>query len=503
MESRFESLWIDTTPKTAFSSLVGTIEADVCIVGGGIAGLISAYFLMKAGKKVVVVEANRISTGTTAYTTAKVTSLHGAKYSFLKKNFGLKNAKIYASSQEWAIQKLRKIVAKEKIDCDLLEANAYLYTNESNKIGEMNSEYDVLKELGLSVSLVNEIQELPFAIKKALKLPHQVSFHPRKFLLAMAKILTENGCLIFENSPITSLTENHRCELQSETGKVIARDTVIATNYPIKDTNLLFTRMGQRRSYALAVEVNQNFGDDMYIGLGKDEFTLRSYRYKGKQILILGGQDHLVGDNLDTDIHHRKLEALARKQLSVERVKYKWSAQDTSPLDRVPYIGKLPLTKHFYITTGYGEWGMTTSIVSAQLLTDLILNKKNEWEKLYSPARLNIKASLGNTLEMWKQLVKGFSSYLTRNDSSALETMNSGEGRIINKNGEKIAVYKDKQNTLCALSAVCTHLHCIVEFNTAEQTWDCPCHGSRFATSGKVIRGPATKALEKKELSVK
>jgi len=238
----------------------------------------------------------------------------------------------------------------------------------------------------------------------------------------------------------------------------------------------------------------------MYIGLGKDEFTLRSYTLKGKQVLILGGVVHPVGDNPNTDRHYKKLEALVRKKLTVKSIKYKWSAQDAAPLDRVPYIGKLPLTKHFYITTGYGEWGMTTSIVSARLLCDLIKNKKNEWEKLYSPARINSKASLGGILEMGKQVFKGYSSYLTRTDNSDLKTMKPGEGRIINKDGDKIAVYKDTKNTLCALSAVCTHLHCIVEFNSAEHTWDCPCHGSRFATSGEVIHGPAVEALKKKNV---
>ncbi len=502
MESKFESLWLASSSQTTYPVLEREIDADVAIIGGGIAGLMAAYSLTREGKKVVVLETNRIATGTTGYTTAKVTSLHDAKYHFIKENFGIERAKIYGDSNQWAIAELEKIVRAEEIDCAFMRAISFLYTNDPQNFAQLENEYKTAKEIGLPASLAENIPGMPFGVKKALKFSNQAEFHPRNFLIAIAKIITKNGGHIFENSKVEKIKDGEPCAVITAAGKVKATGIIVATNYPIYDTGLLFLKMGQMRSYALAFQTNDEVSPEMFIGLGDEELTIRTYQENKKRWVIVGGEAHPVGQTANTDEKYKKMEELARKYFKVQTIDYKWSAQDAAPLDRIPLIGKMPFSRHVFVTTGYNEWGMTTSIMSAKLLTDLILKKENAWQELYSPSRLNVKAMLGKTFEHMIQLTKGYAAYIVRHDDKNLSKMKVGEGRIINSQGEKIAVCKDDHGKLCALSGVCTHLGCIVQWNKAEMSWDCPCHGSRFDLNGTVIHGPAVKNLEKKEIDV-
>lgn len=501
MESRYDSVWIATSGQTKYSMLKGTVEVDVVVIGGGIAGLTAAYFLAKEGKKVAVVEANRIVTGTSGFTTAKITSVHGRKLSFLKANFGLKNTKIYSESNEWAIDEYERIIKTEKISCEFSREDVFLYTNHEKNIEQLENEFQIAQEIGLPVELKKDVQGLPFSIRQAIKFPNQAQFHPRKFLLKLAEIIQKNGGVIFENSRVVKVSDGEPAEVETTEGIIRAKKVIVATNYPIFDKALLFLRMGQFRSYALAFKSKSNISTNMFVGVGEDEFTVRTYEEKGTQWIIIGGEAHRVGEQVDTRKCYQRLETLVKEKFNVTDFEYKWSAQDASPNDQVPYIGKMPFTKHIYVTTGYGEWGMTTSMVSAKLLSDLINKREYAWADLYSPSRINIQASLKNSLEMGKEVIKGFGSYLTKNDSSDFSTMKKGEGRVVNYKRQKVAVCRDEQGKLCALSAVCTHLDCIVDWNNAEMTWDCPCHGSRFTKDGEVIHGPAIQPLAKKVIS--
>jgi len=470
MESHFESLWLSTSNTTSFQDLRGDLDVDVVIIGGGMAGIMAAYDLTKEHKKVALLEANRIATGTSGFT------------------------------NQWAIQRLEEIVREEHIDCAFHRADALLYTNDEAKYDEIKNEFAVAKEIGLPASFEKNVTGLPFPIKTALRFSNQAYFHPRKFILALADCITKNDGYIFENSKVEKIADGEVCVVTTSNGKIKAKKVIVATNYPIYDTGLLFLRMGQMRSYALAFHTDDEISSDMFIGLGDDEITVRTYKEAASQWVIVGGQSHPVGSTQNTDLKYKKLEEIARKSFTIKNIDYKWSAQDASPLDRVPYIGKMPFSKNIFVTTGYSEWGMTTSILSAKVLSDCINEKENPWKEFYSPARLNFQAAAGKVLEQGKHVFKGLSAHLTRHDDADLSHLHSGEARIIDYNGQKVAVSKDEHGKVRALSAVCTHLGCIVEWNKAEKSWDCPCHGSRFDATGKVIHGPAIKNLEKKDI---
>lgn len=497
MESLHESLWIATSPETTYRALDKPLTVDVAIIGGGIAGLNAAYFLINEGKSVAVLESQRIATGTTGFTTAKITSLHETKLSYLYFKHGKEVAKKYAESHEWAVRELERIVVTRAISCDFKKVRAYLYTNKTNEKKTILEEYAVAKDIGLSVDYEKNVTDFPFGAAGAIKLENQAIFHPRKYVLGIADIITNTGGFIAENTKVSDVHGENPVVVSTAVGDVHATDVIIATNYPIVDKAFFYMRMNQTRSYAIAVRTKQRIRpDNIYMGVAPDEPTVRTHSEGEKEWVILGGEVHTSGEG-DTRKYYENLENITRNLMTVDSVDYRWSAQDSTPIDMLPFIGKMPQTDHVYVTTGFGEWGMTTSVVSAKILTDLIRNRKNPWTEIYSPARVNL--FMDRLVEMGKHTLSGFSGYITGSDQE-LKALKPNEGTVITGNGKKLAVYKDKDGKLHARSAACTHMGCIVAWNTAEKSWDCPCHGSRFTKEGKVIRAPAIDDLPEEKL---
>jgi glycine/D-amino acid oxidase-like deaminating enzyme/nitrite reductase/ring-hydroxylating ferredoxin subunit len=494
------SLWVDTTSETAYSKLSGKRKVDVAVVGGGFAGIATAYYLTQLGKKVAVIEAFRIVSATSGYTTAKVTSLHGLIYDFLLKNYGEEKARIYAESNQWAIAEIAKISKKEHIPCDFSSDDAFTFTSDKEKIADIQKEVEAAQRLGLPATYEENINRFPFAIQSAVKFSNQALFHPRKFLLGLAKKIVKNGGTIFENTRAKDIKEGKECEVITESGSVIAKDVVIATNYPFVDKGFFSARMNQMRSYAFGVTIQGTIPKGMYYGVSKNELSIRPYNIDSKEGLVIGGEDHVVGDGSDGRKHFLALQQQIGNLLSPKSFDYHWAAQDSSPLDRVPFIGRQnTLAKHIYVITGFDEWGMTKGMLSAKIISDLITGKENEWSSLYDPTRIHLKGVGEKFIQIGKQALKGYGKRVQPLDHTVRGLVKE-DGRVIDKKGKKIAVYKDVNGLLHAVSAVCTHLGCIVDFNKGEQTWDCPCHGSRFSKFGKVINGPAVKDLPKESL---
>lgn len=494
-----ESIWVDTTPKTNYPTLPSDLQTDVCVVGAGIAGLTAAYLLSKAGKKVVLIEALKIAGGTSGYTTAKITSLHGLIYDFLITHFGREKAKIYGDSNEWAVGEYVRIIEEEKIECNLTRADAYTYT--SGNTNDIHKEFEAAKKLNLLVSYEEDVQ-LPFITFKAgVKFANQAHFHPRKYLLSLAEIIIKHNGQIFENTRALDIQENGKIKVICNHGTVTASDVVMATNYPFYDKNFFFLKMQQSRSYAYAIEPKISDFEAMILGMGKDEPSVRPFKERDKSWLIVGGGERILGVSEDVNQQFFKLQELVEKLFEKPVFGYRWMAQDSTPIDRLPYIGRLhSKSGHLYVTTGFDKWGMTKSLVSARLLTDLILGNKNPWAELYDPGRLNLTASVGKFFSFGENVVRGFGAKLFGGESDDLGSLPKNQGKIIKRNGEQIAVYKDEKGEIQAVSAVCTHMGCIVGWNNEAKTWDCPCHGSRFDPTGKVIQGPAVKNLEKKKI---
>lgn len=499
LPQKIESLWTGTSGQTNYPELKGKVKAGVAIIGGGIAGLNAAYYLTQLGYEVTVIEAGRIATGTSGNTTAKITSQHELKYTHLKKHFRA-GAKLYAESNQWAIGEYKRIIDKEAIKCDFRSAPAYTYVMKEDTLSEVEKEVEIAKGLGLPASFVDSVEGLPFAIKGAVKFDDQAFFHPRKYLLAVAEVIKRQGGHIYEKSRVTEVKEGDSCIVRTDQGSVAAKHVIVATNYPIYDKGMYFTRLSQMRSYALAAKLENSMPEGMFINIDDLGLSFRPHIMDQETWYVIGGEDHVVGEESDSSDHYQKLEQLARERFNISAIDFKWAAQDSVPADRVPYIGRMPLTKNIYVTTGYAEWGMTTSLVSGRLLADLIDGKENEWAGLYDPSRIKPVASAKEMAKEGIRTAKGVVRHLTERKEVDVESLMPEEGKIFTKNGEKLAVSKDKDGNVKAVSAVCTHLGCIVAWNNNDKSWDCPCHGSRFKPDGEVITGPAFTPLEKKDL---
>lgn len=490
------SLWQDTTPETEFPELQKDQGSDVVIIGGGLAGITAAYYLTKKGKKVTILEAFRIATGTSGNTTAKLSSLHGLMYDYLIKTFGIYKAKIYARSNEWAIRETEKIIKEEKIECDYKNGDAFTYTNDNNYFEKIKKEVDACQKLGLPAVYEENINSY-FPMKAAIKMRNQGQYHPRKFLLQLAKIIIKNGGTIYENTRALDINEGDPNEIITDKGHIKAKEVIIATNYPFYDKGMFFSRMDQWRSYAYGIKIDKNPSPDMFIGVGKDWLSIRSHREGSTDWLIVGGESHPAANGGNAAEHYKNLEKLMYKFLPVKSINYRWASQDSSPIDHVPYIGKEnPMSKHIYIITGFYKWGLTKSIIAAQIMSDLIEGRNNEWLELYNTSR--IKVSPKKLVEQGKQVARGYLGHIKKNKKDKIP-LKINEGKVIDKNGEKIGVYRDEKG-LHAVSAVCTHMGCIVEWNSGDLIWDCPCHGSQYSKDGKVLRGPAVKNLAQKDV---
>lgn len=494
-----KSYWIASTPETSYPSLKGEVEVDVAIVGGGIAGIIAAYLLKKSGKTVALIEAKRLVEEVTGKTTAKLTSLHTLIYKYLIDHFGKSGAKQYADAQEAAIKLVDDLSQKLQIDCDFTRSPAYTYTQTEENLSEIKEEVEAAQSLGLPASFVTQTP-LPFEIKGAVKFESQAHFHPRKFLLPLAQLINGDGSLIFENTRITDIKEGEPHTVSYNKGTIKAKDVIVATHFPILNDGFYYARLRPRRSYVYAVKVKGHFPEGMFINTEEPLFSVRPQSVNGEQILIITGEKHRTGEENNTISCYQDLEKIIQDHFEVEEFLYHWSTQDNDTLDCVPYIGKYtPNSKHLFVATGFGGWGMTNGIASGIILSDLILGKKNPWASLFDPNRVKLPESAKNFLESNGIVMKHFlEDKLKELVIINLDEIPRGEGKVGKLNGQNMAVYKDEQGEIHTLSPNCSHMGCVLSFNNAEKSWDCPCHGSRFDTDGKVLHSPATINLEKK-----
>jgi glycine/D-amino acid oxidase-like deaminating enzyme/nitrite reductase/ring-hydroxylating ferredoxin subunit len=495
------SLWIATTPETNFPTLSGDLTVDVAVIGGGITGIATAYELKQAGATVAVVEAGRVVKSVTGNTTAKITSLHGLIYDHLVSEFGEEKARIYADAQESGKEKIASLVEQLGIDCDFRRASAYTYTLDEEESEQITREVEAAKKLGLPAFYADET-DLPFKVRAAVRLDNQAQFHPRKYLLALAGQIPGDGSYIFEQTRVLDVEDAAPCLVKTEHGTIKARSVVIATHFPYPDPKLYFAAMYPMRSYVLGCRLNGPAPQGMYVSTGTPHNSIRSNPDGEGEIVMLGGEHHKTGQGGDTRERYQRLEKWARGNFDIASVEFRWSTQDNNTVDRVPYIGKISTgSEHLYVATGFAGWGMTNSHVAAQLLSDMILGRDNPWIELFDPSRFKPITSARDFIRENMNVAKEFmADRVSTPELEDLSELPTGGGEVIEWKGERVAVYKDEAGKVFSCSAVCTHMGCIVHWNSAEKSWDCPCHGSRFNYEGQVIQGPANKALEKKSL---
>lgn len=493
-----QSYWMASTHQSEHPVLNEDIKVDVAIIGGGIAGISTAYFLNKHKVNAAILEADHILQGTTGHTTAKITSQHELIYNKIKSQMGEELAKQYAEANEKAIRMIEKIASENNIDCDFVSQSAYAYTQDNKYVEKISDEVKVASSLGIKAEYVEEI---PFSIpiKAAIRFDNQAQFHPRKFLIPLAKKIADDGIQIYEQTRIVDIEESDADEyvlITNKGNKVTASNVIIASHYPCYNKHgLYFSRIYPERSYVVAIKAKEKYPEGMYINLEEPARSLRNQISEQGELILVGGDHHKTGQGEDTILHYEALIDFANHIFTVEDIPYRWSTQDCMTLDHLPYVGHFTAkTPNMYIATGYGKWGMTNSIASAMILSDLIVKGDSPWQDVYNPSRQTIAASAKNfvveNFNVAKELIGGKLSTLPTD-----EDIKPGEGKIIEANGQKAGAYRDEQGTLHVVDTTCTHMGCELSWNSAEKTWDCPCHGSRFTYEGDVVENPANRPL--------
>jgi glycine/D-amino acid oxidase-like deaminating enzyme/nitrite reductase/ring-hydroxylating ferredoxin subunit len=495
------SLWIDTAPATTYEPLPGDVSTDVCVIGGGITGLTAALLLKRGGRRVVLLEMDRVGNGVTGYTTGKVTALHGMHYAHVRSRFGEDGARDYAAANQAALELIAGLVRDGDVDCDFRRKPNYVYSEDESERDDLREEAAAATAAGLAAEYTQET-DLPWAVAGAVRAPDQAEFHARHYLLHLAGLVHGDGSFINERTRVVGVDDGEPCRVVTDRGEVTAADVVVATHYPMLDRGLFFARLSPERSYALACRVAGPVPQGMYISTESPAHSVRSAPLDGDELLIVGGEAHKTGQGGDTAERYARLEAWARERFEISEVLYRWSAQDAMPADGVPYVGLVsPVSKHVWTGSGYRKWGLTNGTAAAMMLTDAIEGRENPWAATFDANRLKPVAA-GPTLVKENVNVGAHfvADRLTPPDAESLDALLPGEGGIVVVDGDRSAAYRDEDGTVHALSPTCTHLGCHVTWNRAERTWDCPCHGSRFdAVDGHVIQGPAVHDLERRE----
>jgi glycine/D-amino acid oxidase-like deaminating enzyme/nitrite reductase/ring-hydroxylating ferredoxin subunit len=504
MSAKSGAYWVATAPNPSFQPFTGNPTVDVAIIGGGIVGITAAALLKRAGRTVAVLEAQRVGTQVTGGSTAKITSQHGLIYGDLIKNFGKENARIYAQSNQAAIEKIAEFSAEYRAECDFTRQAAYTYTQSKDKVAAIEKEVEAASELGLPASFVRGVS-LPFPIEGAICFNHQAQFNPCKYLKPIAQAIDGDGSYVFEETRVLDVDKGTPCKITTSRGKVEAKEVIVATNIPILDRGGFFSKVYPRAHLALAARLeNTKAPEGMFISIDEPTHSIRTAHDEQGTILIVVGPRFRPGHKTDTAQGYKNLEAFARSHFNIQSVEYRWMNQDYNSMDGVPYVGKLlPTTKHLYVATGFNAWGITNGTVAAMILSDTILGNPNPWAEFYDATRIKLTISARNFIKQNIHVAKDFiQGRLVSYPAKSPADLAPEEGSLIEVQGKKIAAYKDEQGTLHLLSPVCTHMGCHVAWNNMEKSWDCPCHGSRFHYDGSVLRGPAVRDLEHRHVSL-
>jgi glycine/D-amino acid oxidase-like deaminating enzyme/nitrite reductase/ring-hydroxylating ferredoxin subunit len=481
------SLWEDTARESGYPRLAGDLSVDVAVIGAGITGLTAATLLKQAGRSVAIIEAGRTGGGVTGRTTAHITEIVDGRYHTLIHNFGERDARTVAESSRFAIEHIADWVNQMQIDCDFRRVDGYLYTEKDSDVHEIEREIEAAQKLGIRCELTRDVP-LPLTTKAALKVENQAQFHPLKYLYALAAAFPSGNSSLFEETHVESYEDGTPCKVHTNRGVITAKEVILATHVPVGLDVSLQTRVAPYRSYVMAFTLREGQQPQGLFWDTEDPYNyIRSY----ENLVIVGGRDHKTGQEADAESRFRELEDYARQRFSVGDILYRWSAQVYEPVDNLPYIGLNPGKEHIYIATGYAGNGMTYGTIAGRLLADQILGRESDWSAVYDPTRVKPLASAGEFVKENVNVGKRFVlDRINGADEEKISDVPLGEGGIVEIEGHKIAVYRAENGAVHLLEPECTHMGCIVHWNNAEKTWDCPCHGGRYTATGEVVEGP-------------
>ncbi len=513
-----QSIWMQSGDIPVHGPLIADAEADVCIVGAGIAGLTTAYLLLLEGKSVIVLDDGPVGGGQTERTTAHLSNAIDDRYFKIENLHGEGGARLAAESHTTAIDQVESIVEAEQIECDFVRLDGYLFSAPDETANLLDLELQAARRAGLSgVQFVPRCPFPEFATGECLRFPRQAQFHPRKYLAGLTKGILRRGGRIFTQTHVTKIESEIPATIQTENGPAVrAASVVVATNTPFNDFVTMHTKQAPYMTYVLAFGVPKGivtkalYWDTQspyhYARLQNlPEFSLRGESLGDKyteELLIVGGEDHKTGQADDAKERYSRLEAWARERFPLNGgPRCHWSGQVLETIDGLAFIGRNPLDNpNIYIATGDSGQGMTHGTIAGILLTDLIVGRANSWESLYDPSRKSLLAA-EKYLEENINVAMQYGAWLTGGEFETAEAIASGTGGIVRRGLTKIAAYRDERGILHEYSAVCPHLGCIVEWNKNESSWDCPCHGSRFDKHGHLLCGPANCDLAAVEIA--
>lgn len=492
------SLWQDAMQD--FRPKAGSTENtvfDVVVVGGGVTGLTTALQLQKQGKRCVVAEAYQLCFGTTGGTTAHLNTFLDTTYDKIQSNFGEEDAQLVATAAASAIELYRTNIETYGIDCGFEQKDGYLYSQTKDQTKELDKIVTSSREAGVDVSYTDRIP-LATSFEKAIVFHDQAQVHASKYVYGLAKAFEEAGGIILQDCQVHTYKDDHILHIETSKGVIKAAWLIWATHIP-PGINLLHFRCAPYRSYAMAVTLkNDAYPDGLVYDMEEPYHYYRTQEVNGKKYLIAGGEDHKTAHEQNTEACFLKLEAHIRNIFEIGEVSFQWSSQYFEPSDGIAYIGHLPGNNdHVLVATGFGGNGMIYSHIAALLLTDLVTTVENKYAKLFSPGRIKPVAGFAKFIQENADVVAQFvGKRFSREKVSELAALAPGEGKVVKYEGSSIALYKDEKGGLHAVNPTCTHAKCIVDWNSAEKSWDCPCHGARYDTNGAVLTGPARKALE-------
>lgn len=454
------SVWTQTAQTPSFPALTGDRTADVVVVGAGIVGLTTALHLLRRGLSVVVLEARRIGSGTTGATTGKVTSQHGLRYADLLSRLGESATRRYAEANTAGVEQVASLVEEHGIECDLARAPALVYTRQPYRRRRLERELAAAQRVGLTADLL-EATSLPFNVTAAVRFPDQLLLHPVRYLAGLARAAVNSGAEIAENTRVMRLDEaSGTVRAETPTGSVQASWAVLATLLPIKIVGGLFARTTPSHSHGLAVRLQHPAPAEMTISADSPTRSTRPWRPDDPNTMIIAGHGHTTGSG-DPAKARADLERWTRETFDVASVDYRWSAHDHLTFDDVPFIGRAPMSSRTLVATGFAKWGLSAGTAAAGVLADIMTGRENPWESDVSPSRVGGLRGVASTLMRNAHVGVSFvGGYVRRSDAPS-----------------------------------CTHLGCPLSPNTADRTWDCQCHGSRFDESGAVLTAPAVEPL--------
>lgn len=478
------------------------IRTDVCIVGAGIAGITTAYFLTLEGRSVVVLDDGEIGGGMTGRTTAHLTNVFDDRYVEMEKMHGEDGARLIAASHTAAIDRIEEIVSREAIACGFERLDGFLFVPPGGSTKILDHELSAAQRAGLKVERVERAPIETFDTGTALRFFDQGQFHPLDYITGLMKAILRNGGQIFTHTHATKMEGGSGAKVAVDSGATVSCDAiVVATNTPVNDLVAIHTKQAPYTTYVIGLRVPaRSITRALYWDTPDPYHYVRLQEDKNDpscEILIVGGEDHKTGQANDGARRYANLECWTRERFpQAGEIDFRWSGEVMEPADGIAFIGRNPLdADNVFIATGDSGQGMTHGTIAGILLTDMLQRRTNQWEDLYSPSRITLRA-LPEYAQENINVASQYTDLVTPGEIDSAEEVARGEGAVMREGLTKVAVYRDEAGTVHTISAICKHLGCVVAWNSSEKTWDCPCHGSRYDAHGKVYQGPANSNLE-------